>query len=184
MSRPIRHFLTTGRQHTSLSHNSRSQQLSDLGKPSREMGVACCPGRRLRRNKRAGAVVVSPNSGRLSIAFFSSVPAGSHNSWYSAVLPSSDPSTPQPNPARFFTKRRSSVQAQCSENGSASHSSAHFIQKRQFNTLPQKQNAACIFGCRRKAQTRSFLSSLFVDEPRQLGLGRVCLQEEHYHCIV
>jgi hypothetical protein len=118
------------------------------------MGVACCPGRRLRRNKRGPSLSPPISVGYPSL--FSSVPAGSQF----VVLrcaPIRDPSTPQPNPARFSQNAAAAVQAWCSENGSASHSSAHFIQKRQMNTQQAcETNAACIFGCRRKHRHGSF----------------------------
>lgn len=100
---------------------------------------ACSPGRRLRRNKRAGGRrCLPPISVGYPSHFFFSVPAGSHF----VVLrcaPTHDPSTPQPNPARFSQNAAALLvqEAWCSEI-------VNFIQKRQLNTqagLPNKRRS-------------------------------------------
>jgi len=98
-------------------------------------GSRLLPGRRLRRNNRAS---LSPNFGRLAVAFFFSVPAGSH-----FVVLDCAPIHPRRNrilPA--FDKAPlcpSSVLVQAySRNFSTSHCSAQLIQKRQFRKLHTK----------------------------------------------
>ena len=98
-------------------------------------GSRLLPGRRLRRNNRAS---LSPNFGRLAVAFFFSVPAGSH-----FVVLDCAPIHPRRNrilPA--FDKAPlcpSSVLVQAySRKFSTSHCSAQLIQKRQFRKLHTK----------------------------------------------
>ena len=97
-------------------------------------GSCLLPGRRLRRNNGAS---LSPNFGRLAVAFFSRFLLDLI-SWYSTVLPSIHTATES---CPLLTKRRcpSSILVQaCSRNFSTSHSSAQLIQKRQFRKLHTK----------------------------------------------